>query len=423
MILSILFQSDNCRMEMQYAKKTVHKPLIPIIVGASEGGWDWQASVVGMLIAGERYIDFKKKTAYDEKFEDLQMQVKNLGAAAGPTADNVPSVTAEKNINNDIFISYCWTNSHLSAEAGEIKNLVGTEWNDPRYIKKLLSDKYKVWLDIEQLTSGQTSGMFEQITSGLLNSKCVFAFISSDYAKSDNCKMEFQFAVKSLKKPFIPICVGEDTGWVASMIGALVSGSGEEVVELIRADEEDLAGKMEKILSKLNAILGDSTEEIAPPSYASCQGRAPQVGDHVISLHFKHAYYTSTILSFDKEEMTYHIAWDDGDPTGRNPPYNQVGLNEAPDRDDIGVGELVFFPQGGYGGTEGNNTGGVRYHQGLVTACEERDGVRLYSGHHTKGEQDGKWVTYRGYQYTFDSLTVEQLRIAPNAMDALYTAE
>ena len=55
-----------------------------------------------------------------------------------------------------------------------------------------LISELSVWLDIEQLTSGQVTGMFEQITSGLINSKVVCAFISSQYAQSENCKMEFQ---------------------------------------------------------------------------------------------------------------------------------------------------------------------------------------------------------------------------------------
>lgn len=56
----------------------------------------------------------------------------------------------------------------------------------------------------------------------------------------------------------------------------------------------------------------------------------------------------------------------------------QVGLNIEPDEDDIGVGEKVFFPQGSYGGTQGNNTGGVRYHEGIVDSVVERDGVKHF---------------------------------------------
>ena len=62
-----------------------------------------------------------------------------------------------------------------------------------------------------------------------------------------------------------------------------------------------------------------------PPDYQTAiKSRAPRVGDHVISHHFRHAYYTATILSFNKDDMSYHIQWDDGDPSGRNPKYNQV---------------------------------------------------------------------------------------------------
>ncbi|XP_063687031.1 uncharacterized protein LOC134820532 isoform X1 [Bolinopsis microptera] len=424
--------NDNCRMEMQYAKKTAHKPSIPIIVG--DGGWDWQATVVGMLIAGERYIDFKTRDLFDEKFEDLRIQVGNIAGKdkpSGTAESGEQQVTTPESNKKDIFVSYCWNNSSLSEENNEIPKLFGSQWNDPRKIKSLLSEKYNVWLDIEQLTSGQASGMFEQMTTGLINSKVVLAFISSEYAKSDNCKMEFQFAAKSLRKPFIPICVGEDMGWRESVIGALVMGSGVPTIDMLEiSGESHLEKKMEEIFERLSEhiqptqdsdSLGEVQPDSPPPDYQSAiKSRAPRVGDHVISFHFRHAYYTSTILSFNKEDMTYYIKWDDGDPSGRNPKYNQVGLNIDPDDDDIGVGSSVFFPQGSYGGTEGNNTGGLRYHEGIVESVVERAGVKYFSGHHLRGDEDGKWVTYRGYEYSFSDMTVTQLRIAPNAMDALF---
>ncbi len=69
----------------------------------------------------------------------------------------------------------------------------------------------------------------------------------------------------------------------------------------------------------------ETHSDAPPPDYETAiKSRAPQAGDHVISFHFKHAYFTATILSFNKDDMTYEIEWDDGDPTGRNPKYNQV---------------------------------------------------------------------------------------------------
>ena len=50
-------------------------------------------------------------------------------------------------------------------------------------------------------------------------------------------------------------------------------------------------------------------------------------------------------------------------------------------------------------------------------------GVPQYDGHHTKGEDDGKWITYKGYNYNFTGIPLENLRIAPNAMDALMACQ
>lgn len=49
--------------------------------------------------------------------------------------------------------------------------------------------------------------------------------------------------------------------------------------------------------------------------------RAPIIGDHVISHHQKWAYFPATIVSFDRETMSYTVDWDDGDPTGKVQSY------------------------------------------------------------------------------------------------------
>lgn len=49
--------------------------------------------------------------------------------------------------------------------------------------------------------------------------------------------------------------------------------------------------------------------------------RAPVIGDHVISHHQKWAYFPASIVSFDRETMSYTVDWDDGDPTGKVQSY------------------------------------------------------------------------------------------------------
>ena len=216
-----------------------------MVLGA--GGRNWQSSVVGMIIAGERYIDFRKIAFYDEKMGDLQIQLQALIGDAEKAQGNSGGDKSQ-----DVFISYCWVNSYLSKEANQVPSLSGNEFSDPRKIKEILTERYgfKVWLDIEQLTSGQQTGMFEQISDGLLNSKCVCAFVSTEYARSVNCKMEFQFATKSLHKPFIPIVVGENNDWESTVIGAIVVGSGNEPVSLLDCNSSE---QLDQFLQDINA--------------------------------------------------------------------------------------------------------------------------------------------------------------------------
>ncbi len=62
-----------------------------------------------------------------------------------------------------------------------------------------------------------------------------------------------QFAAKSLRKPFIPICVGDDMAWTQSVIGALVMGSEVPTIDMLEvAGEAQLNKKMEDIFSRVS---------------------------------------------------------------------------------------------------------------------------------------------------------------------------
>ena len=65
----------------------------------------------------------------------------------------------------DIFLSYCWSNSHLAHEAKQIETVHGKQHSDPRLLKeKLVEAGYQVWLDVERLESANAdAGLFGQI--------------------------------------------------------------------------------------------------------------------------------------------------------------------------------------------------------------------------------------------------------------------
>ncbi|XP_076821216.1 uncharacterized protein LOC143468110 [Clavelina lepadiformis] len=438
--------SDRCRMEFQYAKKTLKIPVIPLVVGT--GSFQWQMTVVGLLIAGELYIHFKNKEVQGAKMTELARAIRNnipdleirnaqyaaIDGAQLPLHDEPGiGVTGKPLISEkaDFFFSYCWFNSTDALEKKQIQECVGQKWSDPRLIVSKLasSTNMKSWLDIERLESamGDGLGMFGQIASAMNECKFVVACISFEYASSDNCRMEFQFAAKSLNKPIVALIVGKGGLWKQTAVGKLIQEGLPSVDFQQVSNTSDMDEKIRELREKLSKVIEEGVPVLAgavEPSAEKLKFRAPVLGDHVVCLHQRWAYFMATIDSFDEATMTYTVTWDDGDPTGREQSYKDVALDVTPSIEEIGIGTIVLFSQGSYGGTDGNNTGGARYHQGKVTNIyTDDDNVTRFDGNHTKGDLEEKWITYKGYDSRFTGRTIEDLRLSPNAMDALMAAK
>jgi len=433
--------NNRCRMEFQYAKKTMNIPVIPIVVGTNS--FQWQMTVVGLLIAGDLYIHFKNKQVEEAKMTELcttlqtqlpKLKITNVQHVATGDARMQLNTNPEETIvgkkieskNVEMFFSYCWSNSFDAFEKKQVDMLKGNKWNDPRTILKKLSASTGMhsWMDVDKLRGADEMGLFGQIATAIGQSKLVICCVSSEYVNSANCRMEIQFAVKSLKKPTIAVIVGDSSDWKETAVGKLVMSGitfidfqntrSSEHLELKLREMEQLILQTTEISLKNNLPITEEVNSTLP------KFRAPVFGDHVVCLHQNWAYFMATIENFYEETMQYEVHWDDGDPSGTIQSYQDVALDVFPRESDIGIGSIVLFPQGSYGVTENNNSGGTRYHQGKVTRIyRDSNEVTRYSGIHTKSAEFGKWVTYKEYSYTFEGYLLTQLRISPNPMDAL----
>ena len=114
-------------------------------------------------------------------------------------------------------------------------------------------------------------------------------------------------------------------------------------------------------------------EEAAP------RKKAPRPGDKVLAYHTpSHAYFNSTIVSFDRSSRTYTVEWDDGDQTGKQVSWSDLALDVPPEADEVGLDSTVLFWHGKYrmnGGTH------KKWHQGVVShVYTSRAGDRTYNG-------------------------------------------
>ena len=486
-------------MEFQYAKTSLQKPVIPLVVG--EGSFKWNASVIGMLIAGELFIHFKCKEIEADKNAEMLANIRKHIPVDEKIVVSRESVTESAAIEGppDVFLSYCWINSQLAEDAKQIDNVNGTKFSDPRLLKtKIAEHGYNVWLDVEQLQSANTkAGLLGQIAHGMNAAKLIVLCISDQYAKSGNCRIELEYAMRTIFKPIVPILVGSGDDWRSTVVGLLLSSHDKDPVNLQQINEEsDMKKMVSQILLDIDKItggppsqqkkrnkLGDKLsgqpsdqrsdqrsgqrsdltikqppmeeECVAPTIAEECivmddaifsiidtssyecleessnqislpapklqkmiwRIRAPRKRARVVSHYKNSSYYTATVAEVDLASMTYTVDWDDGDPSGRVQPFDQVAFDQAPELDDIGVCTIIFFPEGKY--VDNQNCTHVRYHEGEITAVN-----RLESGEvtvavdHSKKEKGWKAINIQ--HCNSKDIPLEDIRVPPTALEFIH---
>ncbi|XP_041475326.1 uncharacterized protein LOC121423874 [Lytechinus variegatus] len=430
--LSDNFIEDSQAMsELLYAKKTLGKTVIPVVLGKSD---NWLQTTAGMLLAGQLYIQFASSDVWQEKAEELEANLKKLVFNESKNASTDKKSQGEE-IPPRVFLSYCWTNSKSSFDAGQVRSFSGHEFSDPRKIKqdleKVLGEK--VWLDIEQLNSVDDSGMFGQIADGLKQSSIVVMCVSKEYTNSQNCKMEANFALRSLKKSALVLEVGRGTvedrdAWKGSSVGMVLPTDHQPYVMTL--DTTNSTNSYDTIIQKISQHLKE-TVLTEPPSYdassdldqtydgseSSLRASIPMVGDAVIAHYAAWQFYPAVVANFDKSSMKYTVDWDDPDPSCRTQPYDLVAMNTTPTEDLIGIGSRVLFKQGRY--QFGASTGDV-WNLGEITRTYDEGGQRFYDGKHAKTAQDGLAVaSWPSYRPTFERSRCQDLRLFPNAIEML----
>ena len=418
---------EQAMSELLYAKKSLGKTIIPLVLGTSH---KWTQTTAGMLLAGQLYIQFASEDVYDEKMSELRRNLDKLIIASSKKS------TSKGNDNPRVFLSYCWTNSKSSYEAEQVRSYTGHDFSDPRKIKADIQERISenLWLDIEQLDSVDDSGMFGQIAEGLAASSVVVMCVSKEYSKSLNCQMEANFAVRSLHKKAIILEVGsgndEDRkAWQQSSVGMVLPTENEfhKMTEDAIDNEETYNKVIDSICNELREIVpaeersfkneSENKDSPIPEDSSSLSDNIPMVGGDVIAHYAAWQFFPAKVASFDKGSMKYTVDWNDPDPACRVQPYNLVAVNRHPNENEIGVGSCILFKQGTY--SYGGSVGDV-WNLGEITSIQELDGIKLYSGKHSKTAADGLavagWSTFRP---TFEQSKCEDLRLFPNVIELL----
>ena len=122
----------------------------------------------------------------------------------------------------EVFISYCWANSHDAGQKGSRTTPNSLGWLDPRSLAKFLEENgIYCWIDTQEINN--SGSIFGAMTKGMNTARLVIACVSDEYANSATCKNEFRFAHVSLKIPIVKAVVGTGNLWRRNEI-AFLSG-------------------------------------------------------------------------------------------------------------------------------------------------------------------------------------------------------
>ena len=206
-------KDEKCMKVYEMIKNSIRCKYLLVEFGAS-GDHKWLKSPKMAAVVSEIRVIMQNPSRIEFKMEEIIYNIES----------RISNVKENKNISlksPDIFISYCWANSHDAIHKGTKRSETGLGWLDPRSLEKYFEENgISAWLDVEDISS---ENLFGEITKGLNLAKVMICCISDEYVEASNCTLEFRFAQISLRLPIIKVVVGTGNNWRTNEL-AFLSG-------------------------------------------------------------------------------------------------------------------------------------------------------------------------------------------------------
>ncbi|CAF1216648.1 unnamed protein product [Adineta steineri] len=200
-------ENKNLCDALQTIMSILRKPIIPVLFGTDMG---WKETDVGVGLLDKLYINMQNPKRYENRIIELMERINE------ERGDDKKKQQL-RDQPTDVFISYCWANSHDAASKGSKSTPTSIGWGDPRSLKDYVEGRgLSVWMDISRLGK---SGVLHDIVHGLKNTHLVIACVSDEYTQSEVCRNEFLFAKNTLRLPVILAVFGSGDKWRQTEVG------------------------------------------------------------------------------------------------------------------------------------------------------------------------------------------------------------
>ncbi|XP_052285089.1 uncharacterized protein LOC127881358 isoform X1 [Dreissena polymorpha] len=215
-LVSDHFERDRqCVDIFLHAREAMNKATMVVVLGKS---MEWEKKDLGMKIGQqERKLMAKTRSRYEcanGRRDELKEWLTEILQGIKEKEVTMP----------EVFISYCQRNSYLATKNQEKYNESALGYGDPRDLCFRLEHegKFNCWIDTEYIGK-EKKGIFADMAVGIRNSKVFVAFVSDEYAESDNCLMELRFGILNMGLPVVAVIVGTGSKWKQTEVGMLLA--------------------------------------------------------------------------------------------------------------------------------------------------------------------------------------------------------
>ncbi|CAF0840289.1 unnamed protein product [Didymodactylos carnosus] len=142
--------------------------------------------------------------------------------------------------------------------------MLSYNWNSQTIVSKiyqiLKDENIPIWFDIQ---GDMKHNIYESMADGIENAAVVCCFMTPDYQKSENCKLELQYAEKRGKR-IIPCMLG-DKAWKPSSWLGLITG-GEQYISFRDDSAENIRLKARQLIDQIKEQ-PPTSQPVDEPSY------------------------------------------------------------------------------------------------------------------------------------------------------------
>ncbi|CAF0889773.1 unnamed protein product [Adineta ricciae] len=187
--------------------------------------------------------------------------------------------------------------------------MLSYNWNSQTIVSQiyqiLKDESIPIWFDIQ---GDMKQNIYDSMADGIENAAVVCCFLTPDYQKSENCKLELQYAKKRGKR-IIPCMLGDKSWKPSSWLGLITAG--DQYINFRDQSSENIHSKTKQLIDRIKEQCS-IVQTVDEPSYLfeliklnyKRNNRIEQIMNPAQSFSIEQSYINLAIVEIKEQQET-----------------------------------------------------------------------------------------------------------------------